>query len=562
MSTTNVAATRPQGDQDLSVLAGTSSDLGEGTLVDAIAGHVAARPEAAAVEADGTVLSYAELWDAASRVAGALREAGVGQGDQVAIWATRTTPVVAAALAVMALGAGYVPIDPTYPAARVRRILEVGRPKVMVCGDADALAGSLPRGMATVDVRASARPSTELRSVAGQEDVAYTVFTTGSTGLPKGVLVGHRALLNYLGWARELTGFEVGDATPCFASLGFDHAVTCLWLPLLVGGSVQLVPDSWDPRPWLAPRDRPFAFVKITPSHVRLFERIAHPDYRTITRTVMFGGERLDAALVASLGSRIEDIGLLNHYGPTEATVGCTAFPFSAGEVTGEGALPIGAPVWNSRAYVVDADLRPVPVGEEGELVLAGECVAHGYLGGDEHDRARFLHERDLGGADPAADARAYRTGDRCVVRDGQLYYLGRLDEQVKVRGHRIEIQEVHDLAAAVPGVAQVAVALSQTGLGGLELFVVPGGDHAADGLVARVLERLRAELPAAAVPERVRIVPNLVVNAHGKWDPAATRALADETAAAADRAAAAEGPGAGEADGDPGSRGEDRGTP
>ncbi|MGH9088364.1 MAG: amino acid adenylation domain-containing protein [Acidimicrobiales bacterium] len=559
-SITDAGAPGP-GAERPTVLDGRSAELGEGTLVDAVAAHVSERPDAVAVEADGSTLTYAELWDAAARVAGALGEAGVERGDQVAIWATRTAPVVAAALAVMALGAGYVPIDPTYPPARVRRILEVGRPKVMVCADADALGGSLPRGMATVDVRASARPAGVLVPAARQGDVAYTVFTTGSTGLPKGVLVDHRALVNYLGWARELTGFETGDATPCFASLGFDHAVTCLWLPLMVGGSVQLIPDSWDPRPWLAPRARPFAFVKITPSHVRLFERIAHPDYRAITRTVMFGGERLDAALVASLGPRIEGIGLLNHYGPTEATVGCTAYPFAAGAVTGEGALPIGTPVWNSRAYVVDADLRPVPLGEEGELVLAGACVAQGYLGGDAADRARFLDEADLlGGAEgEGAGARAYRTGDRCVVCDGQLHYLGRLDEQVKVRGHRIETQEVHDLAVAVPGVAHAAVTVSQTGLGGLELFVVPDGDARAEGLVARVLERLRGELPGAAVPERVRIVPNLVVNAHGKWDPAATRALADETAAAADRAAAEAGPDGG--DEGSGGRGEDRGS-
>jgi acyl-coenzyme A synthetase/AMP-(fatty) acid ligase len=235
--------------------------------------------------------------------------------------------------------------------------------------------------------------------------------------------------------------------------------------------------------------------------------------------------------LVASLGERLEGVTCLNHYGPTEATVGCTAFRFEARSVVGEGAMPIGTPVWNSRAYVVGPDLDAVPAGEAGELVLGGACVADGYLGGDKEDKARFLDESAVGGSPASTAARAYRTGDRCVVKDGQIHYLGRLDEQVKVRGHRIEIQEVHDLAVSVDGVGQAAVAVSQTGLGGLELFVVPDGP--AKDLVARVLERLRAELPAAAVPERVRIVPNLVVNAHGKWDPAATRSLADELAAA-----------------------------
>ena len=537
----------PDPPEKLSMLQGRVAELAGGTLVDAVAAHAQSRPDAPAVESDGPTQSYGELWHHAGRMAEVLADAGVAHGDQVAIWATRTPPVVAAALAVMALGAAYVPIDPTYPAARVRRILEVGMPKVMVCADPNALAGSLPRGVATVDTHAGPRGGAALVPSASQHDVAYTVFTTGSTGAPKGVLVNHRSLLNYLGWAQELTAFGADDATPCFASLGFDHAVTCLWLPLLVGGSVQLVPDSWDPRPWIAPRERPFAFVKITPSHVRLFERIAHPDYRVITRTVMFGGERLDAALVESLGERLDGVRLLNHYGPTEATVGCTAYRFERDAVNGDGAVPIGTPAWNSRAYVVDADLHPVPLGEEGELVLSGECVADGYLGGDDDDRARFLEEPAIGDgheAPPGAEAtdrvdpgpqagptgmRAYRTGDRCVVRDGQLEYLGRLDEQVKVRGHRIEIHEVRDLAASVDGVAQAAAAVNQAGLGGLELFVVP--EDGGDDLVPRVLERLRGELPAAAVPERVWIVPNLVVNAHGKWDAAATRALAEQAA-------------------------------
>ncbi len=518
-----------------SVLEGRAARLDRRTVVDAVAEHARARPDApAVVESGRPAHTYADLWDDASHLAGALREAGVVRGDQVAIWATRTAPVVAAAVAAMSLGAAYLPIDPTYPAARVRRILDVGKPRVIVCADAQALVGSLPRDLPTVDIHAGSRSAPVGAPEATPSDVAYTVFTTGSTGLPKGVLVSHRALGNYLGWAQELTEFGPDDATPCFASLGFDHAVTCLWLPLMVGGAVQLIPDSWDPRPWLAPRERPFAFIKITPSHVRLFERIARPDYREVTRAVMFGGERLDAAMVAGLSPRLDGVRLLNHYGPTEATVGCTAYRFDAAHAPAEGSVPIGEPVWNSRAYVVDADLAPVPAGEEGELVLAGACVAEGYLGGGDEDRARFVAESAIAGA--AADGgddgppRAYRTGDRCVVRDGVVHYLGRLDEQVKVRGHRIEIQEVHDLVVSVAGVRDAAVVVSQVGLGGLELFVTT--DDGAGDPVSRVLEHLRANLPAAAVPGRVWVVPHLVANAHGKFDADATRALVSEPAA------------------------------
>ena len=286
------------------MLAGRTTPVDERTIVDAIAEHARTRPEAPALfQSDQPAQSYAELWEDAAHLAGALQEAGVGRGDQVAIWATRSAPVVAAALAAMSLGAAYLPIDPTYPAARVRRILEVGGPRVIVCADA---AAPWPAACPGASRWSTSTPGAGPRRSPLRWPVRPTSPTPcsppGRPASPRGSWSSHRSLTNYLGWAQELTDFGPDDATPCFASLGFDHAVTCLWLPLMVGGSVQLIPDSWDPRPWLAPRERPFAFIKITPSHVRLFERIARPDFRAVTRTVMFGGERLDAALVAGLG--------------------------------------------------------------------------------------------------------------------------------------------------------------------------------------------------------------------------------------------------------------------
>ena len=401
-----------------SVLFGDTEVLSEGTVVDAVAAHAAHPPgRPRPVRPTGPPSPTPSCGSDASRLAGALREAGVGRGDQVAIWATRSVPVVAAALAAMALGAAYVPIDPTYPAARVRRILEVGRAP----GDRlrrrpapwpGACPGACPRWTSTPE---PARPPVT-NPAARPTDVAYTVFTTGSTGLPKGVLVSHRSLLNYLGWARELTDFGPDDATPCFASLGFDHAVTCLWLPLVEpAGRCSSSPTAGTPARGWPPATRPFAFIKITPSHVRLFERIARPDYRSVTRTVMFGGERLDAALVAGLGDRVEGGPPAQPLRSDRGHGGLHGLPLRRRHrASADGAVPIGRPVWNSRAYVVDADLRPVPVGEEGELVLAGDCVADGYLGGGGEDRARFVDESVLGAT--TGRARAYRTGDRCVL--------------------------------------------------------------------------------------------------------------------------------------------------
>ena len=236
----------------------------------------------------------------------------------------------------------------------------------------------------------------------------------------------------------------------------------------------------------------------------------------------MFGGEKLDAALVAGPGPRLEGVHLLNHDGPTEATVGCTAYRFEADQVTGEGALPIGQPVWNSRAYVVDPTCAG-PRGEEGELVLAGLCVADGYLGGGDEDRARFIDESAMAAIDapgprpaPTAPATAaWSATGRALPGPSRRAGEGARVPHRDPRGPR----PGRGGRRGGPGGGRGG----QIGLGGLELFVVAEGD---DGqLVGRVLEHLRANLPAAAVPSKVWVVSHLVANAHGKWDAEATRA-------------------------------------
>lgn len=522
-ATTTPATTAGHATED-GVLIGDAVAIPEDTLVHAVARHAAQRPDRPAIVHDGApVLTYAGLWEEAGRIAGVLAEAGVGRGDLVAVWATRSRRVVAAMIATMGLGAAYVPIDPSYPPARVRRILEVASPPVVLCADGSVLSGACPSTTEVIDLDAAAGgPAWRLDDVR-TDDTAYVVFTSGTAGRPKGVRVGHRSLLNYLHWARALTRFGPGDVTPCFASLGFDHAVTCLWLPLLAGGTVHLVADSWDPRPWIGPGAGPFRFVKITPSHAQLFERVARPDYDRFCRLVMFGGERLDPELVGAMADRLGNLPLLNHYGPTEATVGCCAHPFTAAEAARGGPIPIGRPVWNSRAYVVDGDGRPLAPGEEGELVMGGACVADGYVGAGAGDEQRFFAEERLGAG---FDGAAYRTGDWAVVTEAGLHCLGRVDDQLKVRGHRVEAGEIRDLALAVSGVSDARAHVNSGGIGAVELFVVPLPGHGRD-LAPEVRAALGQALPPAVVPTRVWVVPRLAVNAHGKWDAEATRHLA-----------------------------------
>ncbi|MYX04928.1 MULTISPECIES: amino acid adenylation domain-containing protein [unclassified Streptomyces] len=480
------------------------------------------RPDSVAVESAATSLTYGRLWHRALVIAAALDEAGAGPGDRVALWADRTAGTTAAALGIMLAGAAYVPIDPSHPGDRTDAVLAGSQPTVLLHDG--AAASGLPARVPAIDVRtlpdSVVPPERELPRA---EDTAYVVFTSGSTGTPKGVMVTHGSLANYVSWCGSLVGTD-GIGSPLFASLGFDLAMTSLWVPLSQGRRVVAVAGQWDQATLFDPRADRFTFIKLTPSHARFFDVLAQPPrYRDATRLLMFGGEGLDPALIASLGSRIDGIRLVNHYGPTETTIGCCAYAFDNTSVPSTPTVPIGAPAWNTTAYVVDEQLRPVMPGQPGELVIAGAAVAAGYLG-ERGFGDKFIDARDLG----AGPGRAYRTGDIVeLLPEKALLYLGRRDDQLKVNGHRVELGELRHHVLAVPGVADAAFDIVRGPVDSLELFirpVHPGSDG--EEFAETVRKSLATALPSALVPQSVRVVRDIVFNANGKCDVAATRRL------------------------------------
>lgn len=546
-----------------SMLSGAVRRVETDSVVRMVRDHARLRPDAVAVESAGQVVTFRQLWCGVLSVAAGLEEAGVGPGDRVALWADRTAGVVTGALAVMALGAAYVPIDPAHPGDRTAAVLAGADPAALLhdggpaaarlpevrvpvldvgellgagaggasgalgsAGSAGSVGGGGPVGGAGV----VAPPE---RVLPGPEDIAYVVFTSGSTGAPKGVMVPHASLANYVSWCGELVGVG-GSGSPLFASLGFDLAMTSLWVPLARGLRVVTVSGLHDQETLFGAREDPYTFVKLTPSHARFFDVLAEPPrYDLATRLLMFGGEGLDPALIASLGDRLDGVRLVNHYGPTETTIGCCAYAFDSAHVPTTPTVPIGAPAWNTRAYVVDDQLRPVAPGQPGELVIAGRAVAAGYLGGRDTG-AKFLDERDLG----CAAGRAYRTGDMVeLLPEGALLYLGRGDDQLKVNGHRVELGELRHHVLAVPGVADAAFDIVRGPVDTLELFIrtkdatapasataAPADRAPASDFPDTVREALAEKLPSALVPESVRVVPDIVFNANGKCDVAATR--------------------------------------
>ncbi|MDX3192680.1 amino acid adenylation domain-containing protein [Streptomyces sp. MN03-5084-2B] len=447
---------------------GPVTELPAGTVVDLVGAQVRRTPDALAVDLGGRQLTYAELDAHADRVAHRLHALGAGPGTVVGLCLPNSVELVTGVLGVLKSGAAYVPLDPDLPAPR----------RELILADAGALC-VLDRGwFGAPDALVTGDP----RPSAGPADLAYVLYTSGSTGRPKGVQVEHRSVVAYLDWARRAYPGLAGRAL-LHTSASFDLTVTTLLGPLVAGGSIV---DGGD-----------VTFVKATPTHLTVLPAVPSAD-------LVLGGEALTGEALGPWRARHPGVTITNEYGPTEATVGCVAARIAPGEPVPPGPVPIGRPVANARAYVLDDRLRPVPPGVAGQLYVAGPQVARGYLGRREQTDERFTE-------DPfAAGERMYATGDLARWRhDGTLGYLGRVDDQIKLRGHRIEPGEIEAALRELPGVRDAAVAVRDGRLVG---YLVGAADCSA-------LTRI---LPGYLVPEVVVLLDALPVAPSGKLDRAA----------------------------------------
>ncbi|MFH8626589.1 amino acid adenylation domain-containing protein [Streptomyces vietnamensis] len=457
--------------------------------------QVARTPDAVAVVCDGRSLTYGELDRWSNRVARWLVGRGVGAESFVGVMLPRSVELVVALLGVVKAGGAYVPVDVGYPADRVAQVLGDARP-VMVIDDPAVLSES--DGFADGPVTDADR----LVSISLAHPV-YVIFTSGSTGRPKGVVVEHRSVGAYLERARAVYADAAGSSL-LHSSVAFDLTVTALYTPLVSGGCVVLA--DLNETAGTGSTGRP-SFMKVTPSHLGLLEAL--PAVVSPSGTLVTGGEALVGEALASWREAHPDVRVVNAYGPTEATVNCTDFRIEPGATVGSGPVPIGRPFWNTRAYVLDARLRPVAPGVAGELYVAGVVLARGYWERPDLTAERFV-------ADPfgPAGARMYRTGD--VVRwnaDGQLVYVGRVDDQVKVRGFRIELGEIQAVVSAYEGVSRAAVVVREDRVGDRRLvaYVV--------GSVEGLREFVAARLPEYMVPSAFVELDGLPLTSNGKLD-------------------------------------------
>ncbi|MEW2379507.1 amino acid adenylation domain-containing protein [Micromonospora sp. NPDC047812] len=474
------------------------------TLHRMVEAQVDRTPDAAAVWCEGRVLTYRQLDEAANRLAGILLDRGVGRGDRVGVCLPRDSRLVVALLAVLKAGAGYVPLDPAYPTARVAYMTEDSGTRLVltVAGLAGRFADAALR---LDDLDLTALPAARPDLPSEPSDLAYVIYTSGSTGRPKGVAIEHRSASVLMHWTREtFTDAELGGVLAA-TSVCFDLSVFEVFGPLCWGGRVVLVRDVLALAAPEAAR-LPVALVNTVPS--AMGELLAAGALPESVRTVCLAGEPLTAALAARVLARAHVRRLCNLYGPSEDTTYSTW-----AEVPADGGdPPIGRPLPHTRVYLLDPDGRPVPPGEAGELYLAGAGLARGYLNRPEETRARFLPDPFRPGE------RMYRTGDRVRLRpDGQLQFLGRLDDQVKLRGYRIELGEVAARLAALPGVREATAAV-RTGPSGDPLLVgYLVGERRDD-----VRELLREVVPAPLVPSAVVWLDRLPTTPNGKVDRAA----------------------------------------
>ncbi len=477
----------------------TTREWPAGTVVDLVNRQAAATPDAVALEHDSTRMTYAELASAARRIANGLVAQGIHPGDLIGICAERGPALVTGVLGVLTAGAGYLPLDPAYPLARLEFIARDAGAR-LILGDAGA---PLP-GVQPLDGFLDL-PDTDPGIAVAPESLAYTIYTSGSTGQPKGVQIPHAALTNLLHSFAERLDSKPEHRWLSLTSLSFDISGLELFLPLISGGRIVIAPQP-------AIRDgaalrrlidgHGVTHVQATPTSWQL---LLAADFHAPGVTALCGGEALPLPLATQLRSRVGR--LLNVYGPTETTIWSTAAEIPPAPQR----VPLGGPLANTTLHVLDKRLQALPLGVPGELCIGGAGLARGYLGREELTAQRFVPL-------PGTDERVYRTGD--LVRlghDGELTYLGRLDSQVKLRGHRIELGEIEQTLLRSPGVSQAAVTLdAESGpeprLLAYLVSAVELDEPGLRGLVAQALPRYMA--PAAYLR-----LPALPLTPNGKLD-------------------------------------------
>ncbi|SFV09579.1 non-ribosomal peptide synthetase [Pseudomonas sp. OV546] len=494
------------------------------------AAQVAERGDQIAAICAGESLTYAELDLRATRLAQALRTAGAGADQLVALVAPRGLALLTSMIAVFKAGAAMLPLEVNHPPERLREILNLSRAPLLVASEEcrgllDPLLSGLEHAPTALFAEAAWNtPNDAPFTLAGGPDsLAYVLFTSGSTGTPKGVMIEQRGMLNNIFGKVPALGLSANDRIPQTASVAFDISVWQFLAAPVLGATVHILPDevAHDPQRLLQVlASERLNVLEIVPSLMRTLLALCPcdlqlPDLRWVLPT----GEALPPTVARDWFARFPDIALMNAYGPAECADDVAFQPITQAPHANVSHMPIGQPTANNRLYVLDEALRPVPIGVAGEICVGGVGVGRGYLHDPQRTTEAFIQH-------PQIDGRLYRTGDLgrwCA--DGVIEYLGRRDQQVKLRGHRIELTEIEHRLAQHPNVREAAVLLRENSAG--EAWLVAYWSAHDDTLGSTGLsEHLRTQLPPYMVPAAFECLERLPLNNNGKVDRKALAAL------------------------------------
>jgi amino acid adenylation domain-containing protein len=521
--------------------------------------RVQAQPEALAVEIGGCSTSYCELEQRANRIAHALRGRGVGPGAYVGICLHRSLDLIAALLAVSKAGAAYVPLDPHYPVERLRRMVEDSAATLVITepsfqsmfgGPALVLDWTAASGQKSTSSKEAVSelatyPTHALAPSTDSTADCYALYTSGSTGAPKGVVLTHRAVVNTLEWVNRTFEVGPGDRALFVTSPSFDLSVYDVFGVLAAGATVVVAEESLlaDPEALaLSLLERQITVWNSAPSFLQLVLPFVATAARSGARTpalrlALLSGDWIPLGLVEAARAAFPGARLISLGGATEAAIWSNWFPIETLEPHWV-SVPYGKPIQNCRYHVLDDRKRPVPVGATGELYIGGECLARGYLNRADLTAERFIPDPFAGASGNAPDgeqrasngARLYRTGDLArYYEDGNLELVGRIDGQLKIRGFRVEIAEVEAALAALPELAQAVCStlLDGSGQRALAAHVVPRPNRAVSE--ASVKQALSRSLPDFMVPARVSVLDSLPLTQNGKVDRAALSRLKEQ---------------------------------
>lgn len=473
-------------------------------------------PERIAVHDEHGILTYLELDQRANQVAHLLKEKGIAPDSVVGICMERCTAMVVAILGVLKAGGAYLPLESSYPQERLGYMLNDSSAPVIITQTKlrDRFA-ACTRELVLIDrweEICGYSPTPAVSEVAAR-NLAYVIYTSGSTGRPKGVMVEHYGAVNYVRWAIESYGAREDAGAPVHSPLAFDLTVTGLWAILAAGKTVHMIPENEgiEGLSKALSGETIYSLVKLTPAHLESLGELADVHQGCATRCFVVGGEALKQQTASLWLKRAPGLRIVNEYGPTETVVGCCTYDAKVENERNE--VPIGREIANLRMYVLNENLEEAGLWEAGEIYIAGHGVARGYLGRPDLTAERFLPE-------PGTEfqgQRMYRTGDLGRRRlDGNLEYIGRCDEQIKIRGYRVELGEIEAVLAAEPGIKGAAVVTSGKG-GEMRLVCYLVAENGAHLEANDLRSALSKKLPEYMVPDQYIVIDAMPLNPNGK---------------------------------------------